>query len=319
MATAPRPTRLAARLAVAAVTAALAAGTLTACRSDSTDRDRATVPSLDGEASEVCPGGTRADDGLVTCDDLFADGAPVRLPADPGDDARFGAIVRGGGALWTREGVVPLSEAATAQVTAENADSGSAVIADGMPYASQVYGARIEDGTVVELRPVVRVAEDAIVARTFAGAVLEGTISGFRDGGYDASIELPVRIEVADRAADGSLDATIVNADEPVRSSTGTCLPALSADAATNPLRAPFSAAIGLERYPSMHADFDDEMLLTWGDDTSDMGADFYPSMATIMGGDPLAEQWDVVVHGTPTAGPALLLTRVEGGGDSCA
>ncbi|GAB3075892.1 hypothetical protein [Nocardioides zeae] len=305
------------RLVVALVMTSLAATGLGACADSEPHRDDAKLPAVDGDASAVCPGGTRTDGGLITCADLFEDGAPLRLPADPSDAARFGAVVRGGGGLWTREGVVPLSEAVAASVVAENTTA-SEITADGMPYASQIYGALIEGGEVVALRPVVRVSEDTIVAHTFAGAVLEGTITRFVDGGYDQADPLPVRIEVADQANDGTVEATIVNADRAIRSSTGTCFPALSGDAASNPLRAPFTAEIGLERYPSMHADFDDEMLLTWDESTSNMGAAFYPSMATLMGADPLGDQWEVDIHGTPTAGPSLRLVRVEGGGGAC-
>lgn len=294
-------------------------GLLAGCGSghDHHDDHDAGAPTIDTAPADVCPGGTKGDDGLVTCPGLFDGDEPVRLPADPSDSERFGAVVRGGTGLWTRDGVLPLSDAAREKIVGENV-GGQDVIADGMPYASQVYGALVRDGEVVDVRPVVRVDEDAIVDRLFAGTVLEGGITRFADGAWDGMTMLPVRIEVGERAGDGSLSATIVNSSSGVASSTGTCLPALTADPATNPLRDGYTADVGLERYPSMHADFDDEMLLTWANGSSDMGAELYPSMATVLGGDPLDDTWMPMIHGTPTAGPSFELHVVEGGGGAC-
>ena len=98
----------------------------------------------------------------------------------------------------------------------------------------------------------------------------------------------------------------------------GSCLVSLSDDGERNPLRGSFTAEVSLERDPSMHAIFDDEILLVWDGSTSNMGAAFYPSVATVLGGDPFDAEWQTVIHGTPTAGPAVTLHLVDGGGGPC-
>ena len=73
-----------------------------------------------------------------------------------------------------------------------------------------------------------------------------------------------------------------------------------------------------LQRYPSMHSPFDDEMLLKWSDDVSNMGRELFPSVATLLGLEPLEQAWETSLHGNPTAGPAVVLSVVEGGGGAC-
>ncbi|WP_169800270.1 hypothetical protein [Streptomyces torulosus] len=55
-----------------------------------------------------------------------------------------------------------------------------------------------------------------------------------------------------------------------------------------------------------------------WSDDMSNMGAAYYPSTATPLGGDPLGRSWETTPPGTPSAGPPVDLRLVKGGGGAC-
>jgi hypothetical protein len=67
-----------------------------------------------------------------------------------------------------------------------------------------------------------------------------------------------------------------------------------------------------------MHVAYDDELVLKWKNGASNMGHAYYPSIATLLGGDPLGRTWQAVLHGTPTAGPGVTLRLVSGGGGTC-
>lgn len=279
------------------------------------------------DAAAVCPGGTEHD-GVVVCAELHEGDAPVALPAD-GGDVRYGAVARGGEQLLTRSGALALPEALRTQLTDvrrdPDADSGASgrgdVAATSGPYAQLVYRATVEDGRLTALEPVVRVEEAALLTRVFGGAVLEGAIAPFlgADEGYDLTPQLPVRVELEQQASGPVLRGEVVNADAAVRTSDGACAPALSDAGDRDPLQGdPYSAAIALQRYPSMHAPFDDELLLEWSPDASNMGGDLYPSAAHLLGLEPLGTVWQAMPHGNPTSGPALVLRRVDGGGGAC-
>ena len=75
---------------------------------------------------------------------------------------------------------------------------------------------------------------------------------------------------------------------------------------------------MALERVPSMHVPYDDEMIVAWNDSSSGMGSAFFPSVATVLGHDPLGNTWDVVQHGTPNSGPALTLHLADGPTTPC-
>ena len=66
-----------------------------------------------------------------------------------------------------------------------------------------------------------------------------------------------------------------------------------------------------------MHGGFNDEMVLLWKE-SSNMGVQFYPSVATLLGGDPLEKRWSTTLHGNPAVGPAVNLHLVTGGGGAC-
>lgn len=289
--------------------------------------EEAAGPALD--AAAVCPGGV-LQDGVVQCPRLQPEGDPLVLPADSGTTA-YGALGRGGERFLTRDGARELAPSLAASLV-EQVDQDRSSPADGAaddgdvaartgPYAQLVYRAVVEDGTVRSLEPVVRVDETALLDRVLAGAVLEGTVSTFlgADEGFDLDPTLPVRLELAPAAQGAVLGGTIANATGPVRLSTGACAPALAAAGERDPLsQEPFSSEVVLQRFPSMHVPFDDELLLKWDRDVSNMGTELYPSAATLLGLEPLGETWTASPHGNPTAGPSLVLSLVEGGGGPC-
>ena len=293
------------------------------------DEEGVDAPDLD--AAAVCPGGT-VRDAVVLCTELQPEGEPLALPEDDGS-ARYGALTRGGDRFLTRSGALELSptvrgdlleQLETDRESAFDADSGAAEDGDVAgrtgPYASTVYVAKVDGGTVVALRPAVRVDETALMTRVFGGAVLEGTIAPFVDQeeGYDLDPTLPVRIELAASAQDAVVSGHVVNASRAVRLSTGGCAPALTGAGAHDPLQEPFTEAVTVQRYPSMHTPFDDELLLKWSPDVSSMGSALFPSAATLLGLDPLGPTWDAALHGNPLSGPLMTLALVEGGGGTC-
>jgi hypothetical protein len=58
-----------------------------------------------------------------------------------------------------------------------------------------------------------------------------------------------------------------------------------------------------------MHAPFQDALVFAWSRDSSGMGSELYPSVATLFGRDALGRRWRIVQHGAPSAGPALSLS----------
>jgi hypothetical protein len=71
-------------------------------------------------------------------------------------------------------------------------------------------------------------------------------------------------------------------------------------------------------RFPGMHVVFDDEMLIVWNESVSNMGSGYYPSVATLLGGDPMDKKWTTLIHGTPNTGPAVDVHLVTRGGGTC-
>ena len=154
-------------------------------------------------------------------------------------------------------------------------------------YANTVYLATIARGVVTALKPAVVINEAAIMQHFFAGRAMEGRIGGAgrRRNTYSGSRTLPIRVQLAVDAAHAAIDGHIVNARRAVRAADGRCLAALSASGAQDPLTGPvFTAEIALQRRPGMHAPFDDELIARWDSSSSDMGADFYPSVASLLG-----------------------------------
>jgi hypothetical protein len=252
------------------------------------------------------------------------------MPADS-EMVKYGAVARGGARFLTRDGAFELASSITNTLQAgrgaagsgSGGDSGAAddgdVAARTGAYAQLVYRAQVNGMTVEKLTPIIRIDESALMTHIFGGKVLEGTIAA-RNGPdeYATSTTLPVRIELARVATDAVVTGHIVNARRPVRLSTGRCSAALSATGTRDPLRAPFTDTVKLQRFPSMHAPFDDEMLLKWNTDASNMGTQFYPSAATLLGLDPLKRTWETMLHGNPLSGPAMTLRMVQGGGGAC-
>ncbi len=269
--------------------------------------------------STGCSGALNRGDGLSTacpkvdmsgdvplCTRLFDKSAGVRLPANTADQP-FGAISRSGqffiDSRGERFGLEP------AKRPPETIDRS---------YATTVYRAKVVDGVATSLEPILRVTEEAILTHTFGGRVLSGTISARQaDGSYDVRPNLPVVIRLADHAAKGALYGSIVNADRAVRIGTGRCVPTLPGTF-DNPLVDGYSSNVSLRRSPSMHLLYGDQLVLHWSEDSSGMGDAFYPSVATVMGADPISKKWRVVQHGNPTSGPALNLQLTDGAIKTC-
>ncbi|MBP5872735.1 hypothetical protein QBB33_40920 [Streptomyces scabiei] len=259
---------------------------------------------------DICAASTQRN-GIVHCTKPFPGTKPIRLPADPSGTQRYGALKRHGTKFHTRGGDLPLAAAVARQLTADVEDGRTA-------YANTIYLATISKGTVTTIKPVADIDENAVLQAAFAGRAMEGTIGvRTRQGDYASDATLPVRIELAKSPVHGELTGRITNATKAVRSAKGSCLAPLNRTEA-NPLVGGFTARITLERYPSMHVAYDDELVLRWKSGASNMGHAYYPSIATLLGGDPLGRTWQAGLHGTPTAGPRLDLRLVSGGGGTC-
>ncbi|MFD8396573.1 hypothetical protein ACFV2N_47280 [Streptomyces sp. NPDC059680] len=263
----------------------------------------------EGNLSKACAASTKQN-GLVYCTKLFSGNKPIRLPSDVSSTQRYGALNRGGPNVpkfHTRAGDLPLAAEVTEQLQKE---------LPGHSYANTVYLATISQGQVIKIKPAMVIDEQAVLRSIFAGRVMEGTIAPRNEDRYSLEPTLPLRIEFASSPTSGRLTGIISNATKPVRSSTGACFAALNSGA-TNPLVGSFTANVSLQRVPSMHSLFDDELVLNWSG-PSNMGSSFYPSIATLLGGDPLGQTWVTYIHGTPWTGPSVSLHLVSGGGGNC-
>ncbi|MFL6089628.1 MAG: hypothetical protein ACJ71Z_05760 [Aeromicrobium sp.] len=244
---------------------------------------------------------------VPTCTELFDGKVGLKLPATS-SDAPVGAVSRGGEFFVSADGTKVRMQPLKLPMSMSTYTA----------YATTIYRAKVEDGIATGLKPVLRVSEGAILEHTFGSRVLTGVISPrTADGSYDMRPKLPVVMQLASRARGKALPGTIVNATSGARLPDGRCVPPLPSGA-ENPLVDGFAATVTLERVPSMHVTHDDEMILAWNDSSSAMGRAFYPSVATVLGHDPLGKTWDVVQHGTPNSGPALTLRLGDGPTTPC-
>lgn len=233
-----------------------------------------------------------------TCERPYDTGVAVRLPETA--SGAVGAVARGGKKFVTSTG---------ARLTMS--DSVRDSVLDGNAYASSVYQAQVSDGTVTSVTPILTVPSGVALTRALGGAVLVGEISPYAgDDVYDTAGSLPVVVTLDAAATGDRLHGTIANATSAVALSDGTCVPALAAAGPGNPLQGTFTSSLQLSRAPSMHASFDDELLLHWADSSSGMGAGFFPSVANLMDADPLTATWEVGQHGNPVSGPGLVVHR---------
>ncbi len=267
----------------------------------------ACTPESDAvDLEDWCP--TFGGNSLPTCSSLHDNDPALRLPSNE----QVGVVTRGGAMLMTSAGSLPLDLGPEA-IDAGISGSGRA------QYATSLYIATIKNGTVTAMTRVAAVEEDAVLTSVLGGKAMEGTIGQhLGPDSYSFDETLPVRIELADTAADGKLMGRITNAEASVSAADGSCLPALSASPGNPLVDNLYAADVWLTRAPSMHVAFDDELVLHWNETFTGMGTGFYPSLATLTGADPLADTWDVVLHGNPLYGPSLSLRLVEGGGGSC-
>ncbi len=298
--------------AAGALAALVLAGCGTSMAATDPDGNKASPKTLSG----ICAASTQRN-GIVHCTELFAGKKPIRLPSDPSRTQRYGAIKRDGSKFHTRSGDLPLSAAVTKQLEAEAEAHHGIGDKNRAAYANTIYLATISKGTVTRIKPVADIKENAVLRAAFAGRAMEGTISvRTRKGDYASAATLPVRIEFAKSPVRGELPGKITNATRAVRSAKGPCFAPLNRTQA-NPLVGHFTADIAIYRHPSMHWAFSDELVLHWASG-SNMGYAYYPSIATLLGGDPLGRTWQTTLHGVPTRGPSVDLRLVSGGGGTC-
>jgi hypothetical protein len=286
-------------------TAGLLTASLAACGSSPAPQPK---PAGSPENTGMCATSAKKN-GIEHCTKLFPGNEPIRLPADPSATQTYGAMTRSGTAFHTRTGDLPLAPTMRDKLN-RNEKSGEA------EYANAIYLATIANGTVTDVKPVALIDENAIVGAFFAGRAMEGTIAAQVQPGVYGGKPLPIRIEFVKDPANGKLKGRFVNATTGIRGADGTCIQALPKQG--NPFTASFTPDIQLSRFPGMHTIFDDELLINWNDSTSNMGSGYYPSVATLLGGDPLDKEWKTGIHGTPTAGPAVDVHLVTGGGGTC-
>jgi hypothetical protein len=257
--------------------------------------------------SKVVTGGP-----IPECTVGFRSGGAIHLPPDPSTSVQLGAFTSGASRFVTRHGRFALNDSLRSALKSE-ADQHPA----NPPYANLVYSATITGGKVAAVRRVLKVATRVIINAAFGGRTLQGKISTTTGSGdYGSTPTLPIQIKLAqaanivkDSVGGAELVGTITNAKKPVRLPGGSTLPALSSSS-HNPLTGPYTEHIALLRFPSMHAAFADQMVLSWapGGPTG-MGPEFFPSVGTVLGLDPLGKTWNIVLHGIPWRGPSLSLS----------
>ncbi len=241
---------------------------------------------------------------VPTCTKLFRGERGLRLPAT---GPLLGGLGRSRPALFTVDGRrIPLSEAVKAD------------LAVSVDYANTVYEGTVADGKVTALAPRLRITEEAVLDHLFASRLLIGRVSG-RDStdSFKSAPRLPVLVELSRRSAHGRLAGVIRNATRAARVG-GRCYPALS-DAADDPLGSSgFTRKISIKRIPSMHVPFEDELIFAWTRNSSGMGSQYYASVATLFGRDPMGDTWHITQHGNPSSGPRLVVRAADGRVGGC-
>lgn len=241
----------------------------------------------------------RSSGGLQTCTELHPGRRAIRLAGGAGEQP-YGVIARGGPFVTADDRRLPLTEQAAAGLTGARA------------YAATVYLATVVNGEVTELDARMRVPTRLVMDHVFGSRTLVGRISrrAGRQGGtasFSTTPSLPVIVRLRRASKTGVIRGSILNAKAAVAAG-GVCYGPLAANGKADPLVGGFSERITVERFPGMHAPFADQQVLGWENGSSGMGSAFYPSLATLMGHDPLGRAWRIGQHGNPTAGPALRL-----------
>jgi hypothetical protein len=241
----------------------------------------------------------RSSGGLPTCTELHPGRRAIRLPEGT-SERPYGVLARGGGVVTAQGRRLPLTQRVAGSFTNPRA------------YATRVYRATVADDKVTELDARMRVPARLVMDRVFGSRMLVGRISRRtgRQGGsasFSTTPTLPLIIRLKRASRTGVIRGSILNATAAV-AAAGVCYRSLAANGKANPLVGGFSSRITVERFPGMHAPFADQQVLGWENGSSGMGSAFYPSLATLMGRDPLGRAWRVGQHGNPTTGPALRL-----------
>jgi hypothetical protein len=216
------------------------AASLTACGSTAPQPD--VTPTT---ASMMCPVSTKRD-GVEHCTELFPGDRPVRLPADPSGEQRYGAVKRAGTAFHTRGGDVPIAAALRNQLGEAVTDAP----ARRAGYPNTVYLGTITNGEVTAVEPVAEIDENALLRAVFAGRAMEGTIGALTGpDDYSSTKTLPIRVEFGANPADGKLAGRIVNAAASVRNADDRCIAQL-AGTKGDPLTGNYTADISPPKVP---------------------------------------------------------------------
>jgi hypothetical protein len=253
--------------------------------------------------------------GVMVCDELHAEAPFVRLPA--GSETRVIAGLQNE-AFVTADGKTYAYPGATAGGDPED-----------QRHAFALYELELSGNRVESFRPYLMFGGEIFVS-SFAGRVLEGTISR-RDGeGFAFEASLPVRVEMLDEVvapASGreahEVRARIANLEAAVTAADGSCLPALTSYGDEAPFAAGATVSLTANRAPWMHGLGDDEFVfevfvdgVTVG---SMMGGTWYRGPIDVVRGElGPAGTYDGFGHGTPGSIPSLSLAAVDGGGEPC-
>lgn len=245
----------------------------------------------------------RSSGGLPTCAELHPGPRAIRLPDGTGGRP-YGVVARAGPFVTAQGRRLPLTKRVAGSFT------------DPRAYATTVYRATVADDRVTELRARMRVPAKLVMDRVFGSRVLVGQISrrtGSQGGSasFSTTPSLPLIIGLERASRTGVVSGSILNATAAV-AAAGVCYGSLAATGKANPLVGGFSSRVTVERFPGMHVPFADQQVLGWENGSSGMGSAFYPSLATLMGHDPLGRAWRVSQHGIPSTGPALRLRLAD-------
>ncbi|HVY47142.1 MAG TPA: hypothetical protein VHB21_14745, partial [Minicystis sp.] len=204
---------------------------------------------------------------------------------------------------------------------------------DAKVHAFALYRTTLDaSGKVASFERFATIDEKNLLA-PLTSVVVEGTISARKqDGTYELDPSTPIRValgapKVMQAGPAGTtfyeIDGDVVNLDASVTASDGSCMPALSSDAATDPFPGAAHATLKFFRVPSMHLAGDDEGVFEFDADTTSLGTCMGPTWfvgpeALLAAKPPKLAAYDGFGHGTPGDIPNVHLAVVSGGGAAC-